>query len=123
MEFLSGCEVLDINGSIDAGYQVQTDSQGSLSARLIVLAEGGRGKLAKKLGIAPHNNILVAMEYEHYTDNLDGRLYLDFDYNVSGYAWNFPKSDGLSLGIGGFLKGKARNGGLPGKLANYDSLM
>ena len=118
VEFCSGCEVADIQKNNDDNYQVLTTT-GNLFAKIVVIAEGGRGKLAKKLGIAPKNNILAAMEYEHYTTSLDGKLYIDFDYNDSGYAWNFPKSDGLSLGIGGLIKGRVKGAGLPKKLTSY----
>ena len=118
VEFCSGCEVADIQKNNDGNYQVLTIT-GNLFAKIVVIAEGGRGKLAKKLGIAPKNNILAAMEYEHYTTSLDGKLYIDFDYNDSGYAWNFPKSDGLSLGIGGLIKGRVKGAGLPKKLTSY----
>lgn len=95
-------------------------SQGDFSTAMVVLAEGGKGKLAKKLQIAPHNNMLAALEYEHYTAQQDGKLFIDFDYNHNGYAWNFPKADGLSLGIGGFIKGKQKDEiGLPKKLKHY----
>ncbi len=47
-------------------------------------------------------------------------LQINFDYNERFYAWNFPKSDGLSLGIGGYIKGEKKNGiSLPKKLRQY----
>lgn len=100
--------------------QVETINSNIYTARIVVLAEGGRGNLGKKLGIAKKNVTVAAMEYEHYTSTLDGKLFIDFDYNDSGYAWNFPKSDGLSLGIGGLLKGRNKgNANIPGKLKKY----
>lgn len=121
VEFLANCEVVDIEQSPDIST-VKTKNHGEFSAKVVVIAEGGRGKLAKKLGLSAKNTVLAALEYEHYTKKLDGKLYIDFDYNDSGYAWNFPKSDGLSLGIGGFLKGRAKgNVGLPDRLAKYST--
>lgn len=119
VEFISGCEVVNIvTGSTET--LLKTKRHGDLHAKLVVIAEGGLGKLAKKLGCAPKNNVLAALEYEHYTDQLDGKLFIDFDYNCNGYAWNFPKSDGLSLGIGGFFKGQNKGpAGLPQKLLEY----
>lgn len=119
-EFIGNCEVKDIIHQNDGSTLVTTEDQ-QFSGKIIVLAEGGRGKLAKRLGIAPENTILAAMEYEHYSDqDLDGKLYIDFDYNDSGYAWNFPKNDGLSLGIGGLIKGKEKGKvNLPKKLSTY----
>lgn len=119
VDFISSCEVFDIVKGKPLS-KVITKTQGEFSAKIVVIAEGGRGKLAKKLKISVENTVLAALEYEHYTNKLDGKLYIDFDYNDSGYAWNFPKSDGLSLGIGGFIKGKDKGSiGLPKRLTNY----
>ncbi len=118
VDFLGECEVSNINEADNKA--ITYTSKGNFESTIVIVAEGGRGKLAKKLGIAPENTVLAAMEYEHYTAKLNGKLYIDFDYNDSGYAWNFPKSDGLSLGIGGLIKGKDKgNVGLPNKLKNY----
>ena len=122
IEFKQNCMVSGVTER--AEYSELETNQGQFLAKIVVIAEGGRGNLAKKLGIAPKNTVLAAMEYEHYTPqsgaSADGRLYIDFDYNDSGYAWNFPKQDGLSLGICGLLKGRAKGKvALPQKLKHY----
>jgi flavin-dependent dehydrogenase len=117
VEFKPSVEVQDIVTTGELPKVIST--KGEFNAKIVIVAEGGRGKLAKKLGYAAKNTILAAMEYEHYTAKGNGKLYIDFDYNDSGYAWNFPKSDGLSLGIGGFIKGQDKGKvGLPQKLLN-----
>lgn len=119
VRFIAGCNVSEIKPN-DSNSYVVTQSHGEFIAKVVVLAEGGLGKLAKKMGFAAKNTILAGLEYEHYTRELDGKLYIDFDYNDSGYAWNFPKSDGLSLGIGGFIKGQDKGSvGLPKRLTEY----
>ncbi len=118
VEFKHSVEVQDIITTNETPAVIT--SIGEFQAKIVIIAEGGRGKLAKKLGYAAKNTILAAMEYEHYTAEGNGKLCIDFDYNDSGYAWNFPKSDGLSLGIGGFVKGQEKGKvGLPHKLLNY----
>lgn len=118
VEFIHSCEVKEIIQETNQAKLVTLS--GEYYAKVVVIAEGGLGKLAKKLGYTVNNTVLAGIEYEHYTQNLDGKLYIDFDYNDSGYAWNFPKSDGLSLGIGGFVKGQEKGKvGLPQKLKNY----
>ena len=113
-----GCEVTHIDMH-HAHPRVKTQD-GDFYAQFVVIAEGGLGKLARKLGIAPKNKIVAGMEYEHYTEKGNGTVQINFDYNEDFYAWNFPKSDGLSLGIGGFIKGRKKNGvGLPKKLKKY----
>lgn len=118
VQTLMECEVVDVERS-DIWQTVKTKT-GAFTAKVVVIAEGSRGKLARKLNIDPKNQVWAAMEYEHYTTNLDGKLYIDFDYNNDGYAWNFPKSDGLSMGIGGRIKGQDKGKvGLPKKLKNF----
>ena len=118
VDFINSCEVKEITQ--ESNQAKLLTSLGEFSAKVIVIAEGGLGKLAKKMGYTVNNTVLAGLEYEHYTQKLDGKLYIDFDYNDSGYAWNFPKSDGLSLGIGGFVKGQEKGRvGLPQKLKNY----
>lgn len=115
-----GVEVTAI--TVGNGLYTVITANGNYQARIVVIAEGSRGKLAKRLGIKPENTVLAALEYEHYTDSggLDGKLYIDFDYNDNGYAWNFPKADGLSLGIGGLVKGRIKSASsLPQKLLRY----
>ena len=118
VEFQHSVEVQDIITTGESPTVIS--SIGEFTAKIIIIAEGGRGKLAKKIRLRSKNTILAAMEYEHYTAKGNGKLYIDFDYNDSGYAWNFPKSDGLSLGIERFVKGQEKGKvGLPHKLLNY----
>ena len=118
VETLMACEVIDIFTK-DSLTIVKTRA-GDFTAKLVVIAEGSRGKLARKLGIAPDNQVWAAMEYEHYTKKRDEKLYIDFAFNQDGYAWSFPKSDGLSMGIGGLIKGKEKNKiTLPEKLKHF----
>lgn len=114
----TNCEVLNIDSHQHYAH-VET-SEGLFSGKVVVLAEGGRGKLAKKLGLTASQNVVAGMEYEHYTPELDGKLEINFDQGNSFYAWNFPKSDGLSLGVGALIKGKKKKGiGLPQQLKQY----
>jgi geranylgeranyl reductase family protein len=99
---------------------LQTDV-GDFKSKIIVLAHGSRGTLAKKCGYDIDNKIFAALEYEHYTKNQHGKLFVDFDNIQNGYAWNFPKSDGLSLGVGGVFKGSNIKVSLPNKLKEYIS--
>ncbi len=118
VEVQMGCAVSSLER--DKLHVLVKTSQGDFSSKIVVIAEGARGQLAKKLGIAPKNNIVAGMEYEHYTKALDGKLEINFDQSNSFYAWNFPKSDGLSLGVGAFIKGKKKKGsGLPQQLKAY----
>lgn len=117
VEVLLDCEVTDIENT--KSQVIVKTKKGDFAAKIAVLAEGGSGKLARKLNIAPNNNVAAALEYEHYQENNDGVMEIDFDQNSDGYAWVFPKSDGLSIGIGRFSKEKKSSAGLPEKLKKY----
>lgn len=116
VETRMACEVMDIERGITQNI-VKTQA-GHFSAKLVVLAEGASGRLARKLGITLKNAVWAGLEYEHYTKELDGKLRIYFNHSENGYTWNFPKSDGLSLGIGGLIKGK-QNVSLPQQLKHF----
>lgn len=118
IETCLGCEVTMVE-THKIGVCVET-SLGKFTSKVVVIAEGARGQLAKKLGVAPKNNIVAGMEYEHYAQSSHENLEINFDQAESFYAWNFPKSDGLSLGVGALIKGRKKNGiGLPKQLKQY----
>ena len=112
------CRVTDINNQ-PSRVVVQT-LQGNFTGKIAVIAEGSRGTLAKKLKLTAKNNITAALEYEHYQENPDVPLHIDFEQTKNGYAWIFPKSDGLSIGIGRFSSKKnVPELGLPQQLKKY----
>lgn len=111
----TNCLVNDINNDV-----VKT-SLGDFVAKIIVLAEGSSGKLLKKINIKTNNNLAAALEYEHMQTHDDAELQIDFNQNKTGYAWVFPKSDGLSIGVGRFAQTKKieSESGLPAQLKKY----
>ncbi|MDX2346255.1 MAG: geranylgeranyl reductase family protein [Legionella sp.] len=120
VEVYTNCEVEAVTVFSGQSDVLVKTSRGEFSSKIVVLAEGARGKLAKNLGIAAKNTVVAGIEYEHYTNKLDSKLEINFDQGNSFYAWNFPKSDGLSLGVGALIKGKQKKGrGLPQQLKNY----
>lgn len=118
VEVLMNCDVIDIEKTPTHLTIKTTDAH--FTGKIVVLAEGSSGKLARKLNIAADNNVAAALEYEHAENNPSELLHIDFDHNKSGYAWVFPKADGLSMGIGRFSKQKKSNElGLPQQLKPY----
>lgn len=117
VEIKLGCEVCDIE---NAASRVAVKTKESVfTGKIAVLAEGGSGKLARQLNIAPSNNVAGALEYEHFAHH-DRILQIDFDQNKNGYAWVFPKVDGLSIGVGKFSRKKNNaERGLPQQLKKY----
>lgn len=117
---ITNCEVTDIENT-QSHVIVKTQQQDYLG-KIVVLAEGSSGKLARKLKISTNNNVAAALEYEHYQSPQNNAIEVDFDQIRGGYAWVFPKSDGLSIGIGAFskqTKNKNDRAGLPQKLKTY----
>lgn len=115
----TSCEVLEV---IPQKEQIQVvTSKARFIGRYVVLAEGGHAKIAKKMGILVKHKLYAAMEYEHYTQNPSSQLEINLDRHPFGYAWQFPKSDGLSIGIGGDMKqgSPQKSQGLPSQLKHY----
>lgn len=113
---LTECEVISVekNGS----YSAVLTKRGDFRARYVIIAEGGRGYLARKLGFSSKKKVFAAMEYEHYTTSVDDILRIDFN-DDRGYAWRFPKADGISFGMGGLYKGDKPGVKLPQRLKEY----
>jgi len=119
VQVVTSCEVLEVVQQKEHIRVVTAKS--TFVGSYVALAEGGHGKLAKKMGLMVKNKLLAAMEYEHYTDRPSPQLEINLDKHVSGYAWQFPKSDGLSIGIGADMKRapSKKEEGLPNKLMEY----
>lgn len=114
----TSCEVLDLIPHSD--HVTVVTSTGNYSSRYVVIAEGAQGKIARKMGLLIKHNVYAAMEYEHYSKTPAKELEINLDKHSSGYAWQFPKSDGLSIGIGGLMKQSSKKTkGLPQQLKQY----
>jgi geranylgeranyl reductase family protein len=83
--------------------------EGPFRARYLVAADGALGGSAKALGFpALRHTVAGALEGEAARTLADPvTAHLDFGTLGRGYLWNFPKSDGWSLG-GGVFRGSAR---------------
>lgn len=84
-------------------WQVST-SQGPVAGRYLIAADGAKGPMAKWLGFKQRKrNIGGALEAEALTSIENGdTAHFEFGMVKNGYIWNFPKSDGYSIGIGAF---------------------
>lgn len=117
VEIITNCEVKEVTN--DEYETITHTSCGNFTSTIVILAHGSLGKIAANLGVNLKNKVFAALEYEHYTDKLDGKLYINLDKVPSGYAWNFPKSDGISIGAGGSFKQSGNKGNLPNTVKNY----
>lgn len=104
----------------EAYWRIFIENQAPLFAKIVILAEGGAGHLAKKLGINLKCTVCAGLEYEHPLPHDAPIVAMNFDNEICGYSWNFPKQDGQSLGIAGKIKGSDKgNTSLKQMLQHY----
>ncbi len=102
-------------------WQVRTSEGDTWESKYLVAADGGRGPMAKWLGFEPRKaNITGAIEIEPRGPVDDGHV-MRFEFGLlkNGYAWNFPKSDGYSIGSGIFRPGQRRGNDLVQPMVDY----
>ena len=95
---------------------------GTLTAPLIIAADGVNSPTARQLfGHAfDRRDIGFALEVERPGADPDRPLRIDFGAAEWGYGWQFPKSGGTTIGVGGVL---ARNADLKAALGAYLRLL
>jgi flavin-dependent dehydrogenase len=82
--------------------------EGSYAADYLILAAGARSRL-RGLVAEPFPARDFMLTFGHYLPARDTLLRVQFFEDFEGYAWSFPRSDHLSLGI----CGKARDSTMP----------
>jgi flavin-dependent dehydrogenase len=84
------------------GHTVHTD-RGDLTAPLIIDALGWRRVLSNGAPIQPPNARLSrGLEVHPHGAGEELELWIDQKYIRAGYAWSFPASDELRVGVGSF---------------------
>jgi len=119
-ELREGCAALGAR-FMDGLWTVDT-ADGPLQSRFLIAADGAKGPAAKWLGFTHRKHrVAGAIEAEaaeaRTHDTPADIVHLDFGTVINGYAWNFPKADGWSFGVGIF-RGK-QNQDLRAVLAVY----
>lgn len=121
---LKGAEVKDNTevkaiAQSDNGWQVTT-SQGIFNAAYLIAADGGKGFIAKSLGLKPKQEFLGATLEIKTTVPAERQRLASFDFGTlkNGYIWNFPKQDGYSLSAG-CMRGKIKSDELKKQLTDY----
>ncbi|MBL0210418.1 MAG: geranylgeranyl reductase family protein [Holophagaceae bacterium] len=101
-ELREGCAALGARFQ-DGLWTVDT-ADGPLQSRFLVAADGAKGPAAKWLGFTHRKHrVAGAIEAEaRARPEPPGLVHLDFGTVVNGYAWNFPKAEGWSFGVGVF---------------------
>ncbi len=108
-----------VQGEADS-WQVTT-TQGPIKGRYLIAADGAKGTLAKWLGFTQRKyKMQAALEAEpRLAVPEEPVICFDLGLVKQGYAWNFPKADGYSLGGGVFLDRQRTKQNLRHLVADY----
>ena len=90
--------------SVEAGthYCELLTDEGSFRARAVVGADGVHSIVARSVGLASAQETGIGLEAEiprSESEDLRRTLFLDFCAIPDGYAWIFPKREGVSVGM------------------------
>ncbi len=93
---------LSLSGS--PGQLTVKTTAGRFHTRLVVGADGVYSRVARSLGLSISHQVMPALEAElalphNARQRLSGAICFDFGVVPGGYAWLFPKKNGLSAGI------------------------
>ncbi|MGB7251550.1 MAG: geranylgeranyl reductase family protein [Phormidesmis sp.] len=102
-------------------WQVTTHQNEIVEGQYLIAADGGRGPMAKWLGFAERQtSIAGAIEIEPKLAVEDGHVvHFEFGLLKNGYVWNFPKSDGYSIGSGAFCTNQRKGRDLVQPMVDY----
>ena len=118
---LQDCTAVDGIEFKNGSWHVKS-GDGVVTGRYLIAADGAKGPMAKWLGFQKRQRCVAgALEVEVPVDQQNSQsLHLEFGSVKNGYAWNFPKMDGYSIGAGSFFGGVKQN--LRNILAEYSTL-
>lgn len=86
----------------DADQVTLTTSQGQLTARYVIGADGSTSRIARHVGVALATvdlGLEVELEAGDQEARWEGRVHLDLGTDPGTYAWVFPKGDTLTVGV------------------------
>lgn len=109
-EVIQESKVTDVN--IHSRGVVVSAGDRQYRGQIVVGADGSKSAVARSLGLYSTRRLVVTIQSEVFVepsvmDKNGSRIWVDIGSVPSGYAWLFPKSDHLSMGIG-VLQSKAR---------------
>lgn len=100
VEFRDGVTVKGVEDDA-AGVTLKT-SDGDIHASIVVGADGAGGRIGRYVGVTP-GGVDLALEHEIIRPDdgrsWDDRVYLDWGSDSGTYAWMFPKTETLTVGV------------------------
>lgn len=103
------CRVIDVKGS--GGMVEVVTSKGAMFSRFLVVADGARSTIAARCGWRGETDLMPLVEWEvpvspDVLASFSSEARFEFGPVPAGYAWIFPKSSHLSVGIGSYVRGR-----------------
>lgn len=119
-------EVTGIEFQWDA-WQVKTNGDNGevFTGRYLIAADGSKGMMAKWLGFKNRKQLACgALEIEPTMPEVKNGQIAHFEFGMvkNGYAWNFPKADGYSIGAAIFRGQEKKSQNLRQCIAEYSHL-
>ncbi len=108
---LEGTEVKELVFNDNGTTSIITTGE-EVAAKCIIAADGAYSPIAKMAGWKEETRTMIpALEYEVEVSDeeyakFSNEVRFDIDAVPAGYAWNFPKKNHLSIGVGVFQKKK-----------------
>ncbi|MEO0770158.1 MAG: geranylgeranyl reductase family protein [Cyanobacteria bacterium J06649_4] len=102
-------------------WNVTTSREETVRGKYLIAADGGRGPMAKWLGFEERKtSIAGAIEIEPKVKVENAHVvHFEFGLLKNGYVWNFPKSDGYSIGSGAFCTNQRKGRDLVQPMVDY----
>lgn len=107
----AGAEVHEGEGAVELrflaeGVEVRTE-RGRYRAKVVIGADGANGVVARQLFPGRRRRIMPTLESEIGTGRTpvypgEGEVLIELGASMKGYAWIFPKCEGLSIGVAEF---------------------
>lgn len=102
-------------------WKVTTSRHETLTGQYLIAADGARGPMAKWLGFDKRKtSVAGAIEIEPRIRVENSHIvHFEFGLLKNGYVWNFPKSDGYSIGSGAFCTNQRQGNDLVQPMVDY----
>ena len=93
-------------------WQVTNSVGAQLQARAVVIADGSKSPWPSKFGLGPtkqHHAFTTSVRIDRRGNLKEGTTRFEFGLVKHGFAWAFPLSGGVNIGIGSFIGTHATN--------------
>ena len=110
-ELLQPCKAISLERCC-GNWRVNCDDGKVIESKYVILANGSNSEWARKLNLGPKKVNLastVSIRVEGKGNLLSGTTRFEFGLVKHGFAWAFPLSDCINIGIGSFLGDKELN--------------